>query len=107
VIKAILIACLGSILVYAASQRRKVPGISALMAMLCVAGMIFVFFPALATDVAQLLGVGRGADLMLYFFIVLTLAIALNLHLKLRAAQETITELSRAIALMNYKRPRK
>ena len=105
-IKVILLIWLASILVYAASQRRKVPGLSAVMATLCTAGMVFVVVPDLATDAARLLGVGRGADLMLYFFIVLTLAIALNIHLKLRAAQETITELSRAIALMSLKRPK-
>jgi hypothetical protein len=106
-IKILLMLCLGVILFYSASQRRKVPGLSASMAALCVTGIIFVIFPSLATDAAQILGVGRGADLMLYFFIILTLAIALNLHLKLRSAQETVTELSRSIALMSYKKPRK
>jgi hypothetical protein len=104
-IKLLLIIWLGGILLYALSQRSKVPGISTSMTILCAAGIIFVIFPSLATDVARSLGVGRGTDLMLYFFIVLTLVIALNLHLKLRSSQETITQLSRAIALMNYKRP--
>jgi hypothetical protein len=77
------------------------------MVILCIIGAVFVVFPSLANDTAKVFGVGRGADLILYFFIVLMLGIALNLHLKLRSIQDTITDLGRAIALMNHQKPHK
>jgi hypothetical protein len=106
-IKIILIATLLAILGYALSQRKKIPGLSIAMTMICLGGIFFVFLPDTATEVARVLGVGRGADLILYFFIILTLAIALNLHLKIRSAQETATELARAIAILDSKAPSK
>ena len=106
-IKFVLIATLLGILGYALTQRKKIPGLSVAMTTICLVGIFFVFQPDTATEVAVLLGVGRGTDLIVYFFIVLTLAIALNLHLKLRSAQETATELARAIAILNSKAPSK
>jgi hypothetical protein len=63
------------------------------------AGCVFVWLPGLTSDIAALLGVGRGADLILYCWVVITLFIALNLHLKLNAQTRALTELVRAIAL--------
>jgi hypothetical protein len=104
-IKFILIATLLGILGYALTQRNKIPGLSLAMSTICLVGIFFVLLPDTATEVANVLGVGRGTDLVVYFFIVLTLAIALNLHLKLRSAHEMATELARAIALLNSKAP--
>jgi hypothetical protein len=104
-IKFILIVALLVILGYALAQRKKIAGLSLAMAAICLVGILFVFLPDMATEIANILGVGRGTDLIIYFFIVLTLAITLNLHLKLRSAQETATELARAIALLNSKAP--
>ena len=104
-IKFILIAALLGILGYALTQRNKIPGLSLVMTGICLVGILFVLLPDMATEVANLLGVARGTDLIVYFFIVLTLAITLNLHLKLRSAHETTTELARAIALLNSKAP--
>jgi hypothetical protein len=106
-IKIILIGTLLTILGYALAQRKNIPALSIAMTMICLVGVFFVFLPDMATEVARVLGVGRGADLVLYFFIVLTLAIALNLHLKIRSAQETATELARAIAILDSKTPSK
>lgn len=104
-IKFILIAALSGILGYALTQRKTIPGLSLVMATICLIGIYFVSLPNTATEIASMVGVGRGTDLVVYFFIVLTLAIALNLHLKLRLAHETVTALARAIALLNSKAP--
>ena len=49
---------------------------------------------------ADLVGVGRGADLILYLWVLISLLILFNLHLKLRSQMELITELAREVALL-------
>jgi hypothetical protein len=44
-------------------------------------------------------GIGRGADLILYTWACLSLLVVLNLHLKLRTQLELITVLTRSVAL--------
>ena len=48
-------------------------------------GTYFVWFPNEATAIAMILGVGRGADLLMYCWIIVTIIVVLNLHLKLHA----------------------
>jgi hypothetical protein len=55
--------------------------------------------PEQANDLAYLLGVGRGADLILYCWILSSLIIALNLHVLIRENQQVTTELARQLAL--------
>jgi len=63
-----------------------------------VFGIYFVWFPAHATVIARVLGVGRGADLLMYCWIMVTFIVLLNLHLKLRAAHIMLTKLARHTA---------
>ena len=51
-------------------------------------------------SLAELAGIGRGVDLILYVWVVISLLIVLNLHLKLRAQMELITALAREIAIV-------
>lgn len=67
----------------------------------CVVGGVFVWVPSAADRVAHMLGVGRGADLVLYMYCAISFLLILNLSLKLRAQHETITELARFIAIAN------
>lgn len=98
-IKLLLTACLAAVLAYASIQR-VAPRIvrSAIIAIVLV-GLYFVWRPDHATVIANRLGVGRGTDLLIYVWIVLSFAVGLNLNFKLRAARREITELARAIAL--------
>src|SRR5262245_13467884 len=43
------------------------------------------------TQLAELVGIGRGVDLILYVWVCLSLIVVLNLHLKLRTQMELIT----------------
>ena len=52
-----------------------------------------------STQLAELVGVGRGVDLILYTWVCLSLIVLLNLHLKLRTQTELITTLARKIAI--------
>jgi hypothetical protein len=88
------------ILMYGVSQRR-VSRLSHGMALLSAVGLYFVWFPAHTTALANLVGVGRGADLLLYCYIVLSLLLITTLHLRQRRQLELITELARYLALFS------
>ncbi len=62
-------------------------------------GVVMVLFPELANRVAALVGVGRGADLMLYLLVLAVYAGALLVLAKFRRLERQITELTRKIAL--------
>jgi hypothetical protein len=64
-------------------------------------GLYFVWVPAHATSLAALVGIGRGVDLILYVWVVISLIVLLNLHLKLRQQTEVITVLARELAIAN------
>ena len=82
------------------------------LTMLTALGIIVVWSPNLANDIAHKLGVGRGADLLLY---VLTLAFIfslLNTYIKSKDEEKQIVILARHIALLeaqiqNKKRSKK
>ncbi|WP_428502155.1 DUF2304 family protein [Silanimonas lenta] len=59
----------------------------------------FVWSPVLADHLARLLGVGRGADLVIYVYCSISFLLILDLALKLRVQQQMITRLAREIAL--------
>jgi hypothetical protein len=90
---------LGAILVYAFAERRRSPVVGGLSLATALAGLYFVWVPAHATALAEFAGVGRGVDLIIYIWVVISLLVLLNLHLKLRAQTEALTGLARAIAI--------
>lgn len=99
IIKLILSAALVGIGLYALSQRRTTRLFHGLMVLLVVAGGYFVWFPDHTTRIANALGVGRGADLLLYCWVVISLLLIVSLHLRLRRHLELITDLARRMAL--------
>jgi small membrane protein len=68
-------------------------------------GIVFVWVPDETTAIAEALGVGRGADLLLYVWVILTLGLLLVLYLKVIRMGRKITLLTRAIALANARTP--
>jgi small membrane protein len=94
-----LSALLCGILMYAWVERRLAPIVGFLVITTVVAGLYLVWVPSHATRLAEAVGIGRGVDLVIYTWVVISLLVVLNLHLKLRAQTEAITTLARAIAL--------
>jgi small membrane protein len=95
----ILSILLAAILLYAWSEYRRSPVIALLSVLVTSAGLYLVWFPTHSTLIAELVGIGRGVDLILYVWVCITLIVLLNLHLKLRTQMELITALARKIAL--------
>jgi hypothetical protein len=90
---------LGAILIYAFAERRRSPVVGALALAAAAAGLYFVWVPVHATQLAEFAGVGRGVDLIMYIWVVISLLVLLNLHLKLRSQTEALTGLARAFAI--------
>jgi hypothetical protein len=95
----ILSILLGGILLYAWTECRRSPAVSFLAAVAATAGIYFVWVPRHSTQLAELVGVGRGVDLILYVWVCISLILLLSLHLKLRMQRELITMLARKLAL--------
>ena len=93
------------VLVYAWVEHQRSPIVALLSSGTALAGVYFIWFPTHTTWVAELVGIGRGADLILYMWVCISLVILLNLHLKLRAQHELITALARTIALTSASWP--
>jgi small membrane protein len=101
----VLSLLLGVVLLYAWAQHRRSPIVTVLSCAVSLIGFYFVWLPSHATRVAELVGIGRGADLVLYVWACISLVILLNLHLKLRTQHELLTQLARSIALANATLP--
>jgi hypothetical protein len=98
-IKILLTVGLLVFLVYGTSQRGKSRFVFHATLAIGAAGLFFVWMPEEANSLAYLLGVGRGADLVLYCWILTSLIMALNLHVLIRENQQMATELARQLAL--------
>ena len=70
-----------------------------------VAGIIMAALPDLTTKMASLVGVGRGADLFTYLALVGLAFLGLVLYSRLRDLEATITDLARATAIKNARKP--
>lgn len=67
--------------------------------------IVAIAVPSLTSRVAHLLGVGRGADLLLYVLVVAFLASLLTTFRRNARLERQITRLAREIALENAPKP--
>lgn len=65
-----------------------------------VIGILMVTWPDMSTRAANLLGVGRGVDLILYLALIGLLFLMMTMFSELRKVQWRVTELSRALAIL-------
>lgn len=68
-------------------------------------GGYFVWRPEHANWVAHALGVGRGADLLVYLWVVITCSVILLLYLKIVSMSRMLTQLARRVALSQPMHP--
>jgi hypothetical protein len=105
IIQVLLTLGLVALIAWAYAQRARSRVIPVAMTTIGVVGLYFVWLPDHANDLAHLVGVGRGADLVLYCWILISLIVALNLHIVARSNLRLITELARHIALSEPRLP--
>ena len=73
--------------------------VGAAVLLLSVLGAVCTLFPNSATAMAHVLGIGRGADLLLYLLVIGTSVGFLVMYVKLRVFRRELTLLVRKIAV--------
>jgi len=81
----------------------KVRVFARLLTILCLVGIYFIWSPTTLTLVANALGIGRGADLLLYIFLIFVLFELLISRIRDKEREEMITKLARRVAIQNAK----
>lgn len=76
-----------------------------LMLLFIVAAASSVFFPQVWSWAAHLVGVGRGADLLLYFLVLTFLGFVASTYRRFRHLEEDVTRMARQMALLTVERP--
>ena len=62
-------------------------------------GLTFVVQPDLTTRIANLVGIGRGADLVFYLSTLFLFFLNFNFYIRVRALDERLTRIVRELAL--------
>ncbi len=103
-IKLLLCLLLGACGAYGWRERRMSPLVGYATPLLSIVGIVLVLHPDWSSRLAQMLGVGRGADLIFYIWTVLSVLLIANIHFRLRYQKEMLTTLARELALLAARR---
>ena len=95
---------LGGAWLYVHGQTRLSGAVRLALYAVIFAGLFFVWRPDESTHIANTLGIGRGADMIYYIWMIISLAVVINVHLKLRQNLNLVTELARSIAIAEASR---
>ncbi len=104
VIKLLLTLGLLFALLYANLQQSSTRLLKLAMSLIVLFGTYLVWFPDRTMTIAHWVGVGRGTDLILYLWIIISIIFILILHLRVNRLNATITDLVRHIALNEAER---
>src|SRR5262247_2570710 len=99
IIKFLLITLLALLAVFVIWQKITSPGVRSTALIVLAIGAYFVWQPEHANAVAHVVGVGRGADLLIYLWVVVTFSLVLVLYLRIVEMSRMLTELARRLAL--------
>lgn len=100
----LLIACLLAFAVYIGTKRLSGLQTSGLL-LLTLCGIVLVIFPDFSTQVAHVLHVGRGTDLLFYLAILAGLFITSNFYFRFKRNEETMVKLVRDVAIERAEKP--
>ncbi len=84
---------------YSIALRRRIAALGNTATFVTFVAILLVWKPDYATSIANAVGIGRGADLIFYCWVVISLVMILNLHFRIRSQTEQITELVRQLTL--------
>lgn len=80
---------------YAARAWKKIA-----LCLLAIAMVVAVLFPELTNQAAKFVGIGRGADLLLYILTLAFISYVLNNYLHQQREKDSVYRLARKIALL-------
>lgn len=95
----VLLALIAGLVVYS-FRGRSVSRDRAVTLVLAAVGGVLVLWPGLSTTVAQALGVGRGADLVFYLFVLFCLFRFVGIAGDRRRLDDQLTTVVRELALL-------
>ncbi len=72
---------------------------------LALLGGVLILRPEMTSRLSAMLGIGRGADLMFYFFIIFALFHFASTAASLRQLERDVTTLTRSLALAGAREP--
>lgn len=108
IIKILLIAAFAVLALYLIAPISGQRGLAIrkiVYALLFVVAALAVLFPSWVSNLAEIVGIGRGTDLLLYGFIVVFLGVSFSLRRRTKILEAAITELARAVAIDNPRYP--
>jgi hypothetical protein len=97
-VASIIIASLIIIAVYVGTKRLSGLQTAGVVA-ITIAGILLAIFPALSTQVASFLHVGRGTDLILYLAVLAGLFVASNFYFRFKRQEAILNALARQSAI--------
>jgi hypothetical protein len=100
IIRILLLAGLASIGWLVFLRRNKLPFHIVTVFGLLIAGVVAVVAPNTTDDIAKLVGVGRGADLVTYISIVAIFFVLVHYYTKFVELQRNLTQLAREMAIL-------
>ena len=95
---AFVLAALAKVL-HSYRQRRMAPLDFLFWGLVWIGTASMIIFPDATSFLAHFLGIGRGADLIMYLSLLISSYLIFRLHLALARLEQAITALVRAIAL--------
>ena len=107
-IQILLVIAVAALTLYFLSNRRKArakAGVKIGFMVFLILAIFAVLFPDATTWIAQLVGVQRGTDLMLYGLIVAFVFVTISSYLRFREQELRFARSTRAVALSNAQAP--
>lgn len=104
IIKIILLVPLILLIIFILTRLKSQLAFRLSLIFVLLSGVVFVLFPSVTNQLAELVGVGRGADLIIYLSIVFFFLFGIMVYSKIRKLQENHTELIRQIAIRDAKK---
>ncbi len=107
----ILFSLITASAIYVLVKKRSSAAISSrtllVWSLLWLSAEAIVLFPDLSSYIADIVGIGRGADVVLYIAIILLFLMMLKLYIKVEKVSRDITLAIRAQAISHPKTPKK
>lgn len=105
-ILAVAIAAIAAFFIFRAGGARQ-QAIRRIVMLLFIAGVaLSVFFPQSLTWVANLFGIGRGTDLLVYVVTIALIGFAATTYRRFRQVEKDQTALARQVALLTAEAPK-
>jgi hypothetical protein len=102
IIKLLLLSglCVAAVLAYRSARSARSLALRRVgLALILSAAVVGIAFPGVVTAVANAVGVGRGADLVLYALVVVSVFVWVGVYRRLHDMDARFVELSRRLAL--------